>query len=100
MAAGYGADAICPYLAIETLFAMQQDGHIPAKFSRTEILNKYITVSARHRACYTRRRGVPFAHTRILLACVHPSPLHRHTFSDKHAIPLPGRQRRYSQGDG
>jgi hypothetical protein len=31
---GYGADAICPYLAYEVLWAMQEDGKLPAKYSR------------------------------------------------------------------
>ena len=28
---GYGADAICPYLAIESLWRLQVDGKIPPK---------------------------------------------------------------------
>ena len=38
----YGADAVCPYLGIAALFAMQQDGRIPAGMSRTDIEQKYI----------------------------------------------------------
>ncbi|KAL4529823.1 hypothetical protein Ndes2526A_g04578 [Nannochloris sp. 'desiccata'] len=42
---GYGVDAICPYLAMETVTALQEDGLIPAKYSREEILNSYIKAS-------------------------------------------------------
>jgi glutamate synthase (NADH) len=39
---GYGADAICPYLAMETVLALQQDGQLPAESSRIELLERYI----------------------------------------------------------
>jgi len=42
---GYGVDAICPYLAMETVVALQEDGLIQAKLSREEILNSYIKAS-------------------------------------------------------
>ena len=38
---GYGADAVCPYLGIAALFAMQQDGKIPAGMSPADIESKY-----------------------------------------------------------
>lgn len=39
---GYGADAICPYLAYEALFALHETGKLPAALSRDDIVNKYI----------------------------------------------------------
>lgn len=42
---GYGADAICPYLAMETLMALQEDGLIPSNQSRDEVLERYIKAS-------------------------------------------------------
>jgi hypothetical protein len=39
---GYGADAICPYLAYEALFALHETGKLPAAMSRDEIVAKYI----------------------------------------------------------
>jgi len=38
---GYGADAVCPYLGVAALFAMQQDGKIPAGMSPADIESKY-----------------------------------------------------------
>ena len=38
---GYGADAVCPYLGIAALFAMQQDGKIPASMTPADIERKY-----------------------------------------------------------
>ncbi|XAR71640.1 Glutamate synthase (NADH) [Bertholletia excelsa] len=47
---GFGADAICPYLAIEAIWRMQVDGKIPPKetgelHSRDELARKYFTAS-------------------------------------------------------
>ncbi|KAG0588839.1 hypothetical protein KC19_2G273300 [Ceratodon purpureus] len=47
---GFGADAICPYLAIETIFRLQVDGKIPMEkagksFSRDEIVKSYFYAS-------------------------------------------------------
>lgn len=39
---GYGADAICPYLAYESLFALHETGKLPATMSREDIVQKYI----------------------------------------------------------
>jgi len=39
---GYGANAINPYLALETLFEMQRQGHLPAKMEPTQIADNYI----------------------------------------------------------
>ncbi|WIA23003.1 hypothetical protein OEZ85_001356 [Tetradesmus obliquus] len=39
---GYGADAICPYLAYEALFALHETGKLPAALSREDIVAKYI----------------------------------------------------------
>lgn len=39
---GYGADAICPYLAYEALFALHETGKLPASLSRDDIVQKYI----------------------------------------------------------
>jgi glutamate synthase domain-containing protein 2/glutamate synthase domain-containing protein 1/glutamate synthase domain-containing protein 3 len=39
---GYGANAINPYLAFETLFEMQRQGHLPAKMEPTQIADNYI----------------------------------------------------------
>jgi glutamate synthase domain-containing protein 2/glutamate synthase domain-containing protein 3 len=39
---GYGANAINPYLAFETLFDMQRQGHLPAKMEPTQIADNYI----------------------------------------------------------
>lgn len=41
---GYGADAVCPYLGIATLFALQQDGQVPASMSPQDIETKYTNV--------------------------------------------------------
>lgn len=46
---GYGADAVCPYLGIATLFALQQDGKVPASMSHEDIEQKYINVRPRPR---------------------------------------------------
>ena len=40
---GYGADAISPYLAMEAILSLQQDGMVPQALSREEVLEKYIT---------------------------------------------------------
>jgi glutamate synthase domain-containing protein 2/glutamate synthase domain-containing protein 1/glutamate synthase domain-containing protein 3 len=39
---GFGANAINPYLAFETLFEMQRQGHLPAKMEPTQIADNYI----------------------------------------------------------
>ncbi|MGA2323549.1 MAG: glutamate synthase large subunit [Sedimentisphaerales bacterium] len=39
---GYGANAVNPYLAFETLFEMQRQGHLPAKMELTQIADNYI----------------------------------------------------------
>ena len=41
---GYGADAICPYLAMDLLLALQEDGRVAASQSRQQILGNYIKV--------------------------------------------------------
>lgn len=47
---GFGADAICPYLAVETIWRLQVDGKIPPKadgvfHSKDELKNKYFEAS-------------------------------------------------------
>ncbi|MCO5551408.1 hypothetical protein L7F22_004911 [Adiantum nelumboides] len=47
---GFGADAICPYLAIEAVWRLQVDGKIPPKKDRTfhlkdELVRKYFKAS-------------------------------------------------------
>ncbi|GLU12011.1 hypothetical protein SLE2022_287200 [Rubroshorea leprosula] len=47
---GFGADAICPYLAIEAIWRLQVDGKIPAKasgefHSKDELVKKYFKAS-------------------------------------------------------
>ncbi|MQL72876.1 hypothetical protein Taro_005221 [Colocasia esculenta] len=47
---GYGADAICPYLAIEAIWRLQIDGKIPPKsngefHSREELVQRYFKAS-------------------------------------------------------
>jgi glutamate synthase (NADPH/NADH) len=42
---GYGVDAICPYLAMETVLALQQEGMIKQTTSKDELLEKYIKAS-------------------------------------------------------
>ncbi len=39
---GYGANAVNPYLAFETLFEMRRQGHLPAKMEPTQIADNYI----------------------------------------------------------
>lgn len=41
---GFGADAICPYLAMEAIFALQEDGKIAADQTRDQLVAKYINV--------------------------------------------------------
>jgi len=40
--AGYGAEAINPYLAFETLFDLQRNGQLPAELTLEEIKSRYI----------------------------------------------------------
>ncbi|KAG6707010.1 hypothetical protein I3842_06G010500 [Carya illinoinensis] len=47
---GFGADAICPYLAIETIWRLQVDGKIPTKssgefHSKEELVRRYFKAS-------------------------------------------------------
>ncbi|KAL1822269.1 hypothetical protein ACET3Z_009047 [Daucus carota] len=47
---GFGADAICPYLAVEAIWRLQVDGKIPPKsngefHSKEELVNKYYEAS-------------------------------------------------------
>ncbi|XP_021282565.1 glutamate synthase 1 [NADH], chloroplastic isoform X3 [Herrania umbratica] len=47
---GFGADAICPYLAIEVIWRLQVDGKIPPKssgefYSKHELVKKYFKAS-------------------------------------------------------
>ena len=42
---GYGADAICPYLAMEAIVALQEDGKLDGRASRLDLINNYIKVS-------------------------------------------------------
>lgn len=42
---GYGADAICPYLAMEVIVALQEDGKVDGRASRLDLINNYIKVS-------------------------------------------------------
>lgn len=46
---GYGADAICPYLAFETLAALREDGKLKADESDDALATKYIKVRPRHK---------------------------------------------------
>lgn len=39
---GYGADAVCPYLAFDSLAALQRDGKLPAAVSLEELKAKFI----------------------------------------------------------
>ena len=39
---GYGANAVNPYLAFETLFELRRQGHLPAKIEPTQIADNYI----------------------------------------------------------
>jgi glutamate synthase (NADPH/NADH) len=39
---GYGADAVCPYLGMEAVLALQEDGLVPADLSRDALLDRYI----------------------------------------------------------
>ena len=41
---GYGADAVCPYLAFETLHALREDGKLKADESDDMLATKYIKV--------------------------------------------------------
>lgn len=41
---GYGADAICPYLAFESLAALREDGRLAADQSDDALATKYIKV--------------------------------------------------------
>lgn len=43
---GYGADAICPYLAFETLAALREDGKLKAEETDDILAVKYIKVHA------------------------------------------------------
>lgn len=38
----YGADAACPYLAYEALFALQKDGRLPASHAPEKLVHAYI----------------------------------------------------------
>ncbi|XP_029149773.1 glutamate synthase [NADH], amyloplastic isoform X3 [Arachis hypogaea] len=47
---GFGADAICPYLAVEAIWRLQVDGRIPPKasgefYSKDELVKKYFKAS-------------------------------------------------------
>ena len=42
---GYGVDAICPYLAMEAVVALQEDGLIPGDITRDALLDKYVKAS-------------------------------------------------------
>ncbi|KAM5557650.1 glutamate synthase [NADH], amyloplastic [Rosa sericea] len=47
---GFGADAICPYLAVEAIWRLQVDGKIPPKsngtiYSKEELVKKYFKAS-------------------------------------------------------
>jgi hypothetical protein len=41
---GYGADAICPYLAMEAIVALQEDGKVDGRASRLDLIHNYIKV--------------------------------------------------------
>ncbi len=41
---GYGADAVCPYLAFEMLHALREDGKLKADESDDMLATKYIKV--------------------------------------------------------
>lgn len=41
---GYGADAICPYLAMEAVVALQEDGKVDGRASRLDLIENYIKV--------------------------------------------------------
>lgn len=43
---GYGADAVCPYLAFETLHALREDGKLRASESDDMLATKYIKVQS------------------------------------------------------
>ena len=45
---GYGADAVCPYLAMEAIVALQEDGKVDGRASRLDLINSYIKV---HSVC-------------------------------------------------
>lgn len=42
---GFGVDAICPYLAMETVLALQEEGKIIQSLSKEEVLEKFIKAS-------------------------------------------------------
>ena len=39
---GYGADGVCPYLAFESLFAMQRDGGLLAGNDRGKMVEGFV----------------------------------------------------------
>ncbi len=39
---GYGADAVCPYLAFESIAAMQRDGKLPASVPLAELNSRFV----------------------------------------------------------
>ena len=43
---GYGADAICPYLAMEAIVALQEDGKVDGRASRLDLIDNFIKVCA------------------------------------------------------
>lgn len=60
---GYGADAICPYLAFESLAALREDGRLAADQSDDALATKYIKV-------YTCKPIIGLASQRGTEACV------------------------------
>lgn len=44
---GYGVDAVCPYLAFDTLGALREDGHILADLTDDALADNYIKVGRR-----------------------------------------------------
>ena len=53
---GYGADAICPYLAMEAIVALQEDGKVDGRASRLDLINNYIKVGD---LCLARLMAAP-----------------------------------------
>ncbi len=55
---GYGADAICPYLAMEAIVALQEDGKVDGRASRLDLIHNYIKVDINFGLFFNIKRGL------------------------------------------
>lgn len=60
---GYGADAICPYLAFETVIALREENLLNPPLDDKEIYDNYVAAAARGICKVMAKMGISTLHS-------------------------------------